>query len=88
MIEHFGIARDAGEIFREGGFRGRDGDLFEHLAALRHDRFAEEIAVIVAEGEIREDHGDFLAKVFCHEGRHRLHLAFHIGNAGLKRVAV
>ena len=38
--------------------------MFQHLAALRLDRGGEEIAVVVAEGEIGEHHGDLFAQVF------------------------
>lgn len=88
VIQHLGIAGDLGKIAGERCFRWRNGDMLQNLAALRGDRFGEEIPVIVAKGEIRVDHRDLLAQGRGHEGRHGPHLAFHIGDAGLQRVAV
>ena len=62
--------------------------MLQHLAALRFDGGGEEVAMIVAEGEIGEDHRDLLAKVLADERRHRLHLRFHVGDARLQRPAV
>ena len=83
VIEHLGIGRDLREVAGERRFGRRDGDLADHLAALRLNGGGEEIAVVMAEGVVGEDHGDLLAKVLRDPGRHRLHLAFHIGDARL-----
>ena len=88
VIEHLGIGRDLREIAGERRLGRRDGDLADHLAALRLNGGGEEIAVVMAEGIVRKDHRDLLAKVLRDPGRHRLHLAFHIGDARLKRPAV
>ena len=51
-------------------------------------RGGEEVAVVVAEGVVGVDHRDLLAEVRRHPGGHRLHLALHVGDAGLQRPAV
>ena len=62
--------------------------MFQNLPALRLDRGGEIVAVIMAECKIREDHRHLLAQRVGHERRHRLNLAFHIGDARLQRIAV
>ena len=62
--------------------------MLQNFAALGFDRRREVVAVIVAEGEVGKDHRDLLAEVLGDEGRHRLHLALHIGDARLQRVAI
>ena len=88
MIHHLGLARDAREILGERCLGWRYGDLFQNLAALRLDRFGEEIAMIMSKGKIGKDHRDLLAQIVGHKRRHCDHLAFHIGDPRLHRVPV
>ncbi len=88
VIQNLGVARNLGEILGERGLRGRNRDMCQHFAALRLDRLRKEIAVIMAECEIREHHRDLFAKIRGHIGRHRLNLTFDIRDARLQRVAV
>lgn len=88
VIEHLGVARDAREVAGEAGLGRRNGDLRHDLAPLRFHRFGEEVAVVVAEGIVREDHRDLLAEVLRDPGRHRRDLRAHVGDARLQRPAV
>ena len=56
VVDHVGLGRDLREVFGEGAFRRRDGDLGDDLGALRLQRRRQVVAVVVAEGEVREDH--------------------------------
>ena len=85
---HLGLGRDLREVFGEGAFRRRDGDLRDDLGALRLQRRRQVVAMVVAEGEIGEDLRDLLAGIGRDPRRHRLDLALHVGDAGLEDVAV
>ena len=82
------LIRDFWEITGEEDLGRRNGDLGDHLAALRRHRCRKEIAVVVTEGEIREDHCDLLARVRADPRRHRDDLAADIGDIGLQDPAV
>ena len=88
VVDHFGVSRNLREVAREGGFRRRNGDQRIDVAALRLDRGGEIVAVVIAEGEVREDHGDLLAEVLGNPRRHGDHLAAHVRDARLEGVAV
>ena len=88
VVEHLGLARDAGHVAGERGLGRRNGDLGDHLSALVGHRLREEVAVVVAESVVGEDHRHFLAEIGGDPGRHRLDLAFDVGDAGLERPAV
>ena len=88
VVDHVGFGRDLREVARERALRRRDGDLRDHLGALRLQRRRQVVAMIVAEGEVREDHGDLLAGIGGDPRRHRDHLRFDVGNPRLEDVAV
>ena len=88
VVDHLGVHRDLREIAREGGLGRRNGDQRVHLPALRLDRGGEKVAVVVAEGEVREDHGDLLAHVLGDPRRHGDDLRLHVGDAWLEGIAV
>ena len=88
VVEHLGVARDLRVVAGEGGLGRRDRDQLRHLAALGGHRGGEEVAVVVAEGVVGEDHRDLLAEVGRNPGGHRLDLGLHVGDAGLDGPAV
>ena len=88
VVDHVGLGRDLREVAGERTLRRRDGDLRDHVGALRLQRRRQVVAVVVAEGEIREDHGDLLAGIGGDPRRHRDDLRLHVGDPGLEHVAV
>ncbi len=62
--------------------------MFEHLTAVRLDSGGEKVAAVMAQGETGEDHGDLLAELVAHKGRHCLNLVCYIGDVGLERIMV
>ncbi len=88
VIDHFGLAGDFREVFGERRLGRWDRDMLQHLAALRFDGGGKEIAVVVAERKVREDHRDLLAEVLADKRRHRRDLRLHVRDARLHRPAV
>ena len=88
MIQDLGFCRNLRQILGKAGFGRRNGDLGNHLTALRLHRGGKEVAVIVTKGIVREHHRDLLAKIGRNPWGHRGNLAAHIGDAGLQRPAV
>ena len=88
VIDDFGVGRDLREVAGERTLGRRNGDERVDFAALGLDRRREIIAVVVAEGEVREDHADLLADILGDPRGKRDHLRFHIGDARLEGVAV
>ena len=85
VIDQVGVRGDLREVAREGGLGRRHRNKGIDLAPVLSRRFAEVVAMIIAEGVVGKDHRDLLAKVgdpFAH-GRD---LRFHVRDAWLKYV--
>ena len=88
VVDDLGAGRNLGEVLGVRRFGRRDRQQGGDLAAQAAGRRSEEVAVIVAEGIVGEDHGDLLAQIVGHPGRYRADLLAHVGDAGLEHVAV
>mmetsp|Transcript_23360 Transcript_23360/g.40758 ORF Transcript_23360/g.40758 Transcript_23360/m.40758 type:complete len:322 (+) Transcript_23360:679-1644(+) len=88
VINHFGLTRDFREVLGKGGLGRRYGNMLQHFATMRLNRGRKIVAVVMAKCKIREHHCDFLTEVVRYKRRHRMHLAFYIGDPRLKRVSV
>ena len=88
VIDHLGVGGNLREIFGVGGLGRRNRQQGRDAAALFLDGRREEVAMIVAEGVVREDHGDLLAEIAGDPRRHGADLRADIGDARLEDIAV